>query len=96
MDWKAREAAKYAEIDKLIAAIPDDIKGSAFKAYRWAKNRLMRLEGEGHSIYIHRERDGMITCSFAKPEWPGDHSGRKQPTGALAIVGAVLEYENGF
>jgi hypothetical protein len=82
----------------------DEIKNSSLKAYRWAKNRLMRLEGTGHEIHIHKETDESnpdpgsprITCSFAKPSWSGDHCGRRQATGALAIITAVLEYEYGF
>lgn len=37
-----------------------------------------------------------VVCSFAKPEWSGDHSGRGMDHGAEAIVMAVCEYIAGL
>lgn len=91
-----------------FAAVPVDIKVNARRAIRWAKDFLMRREGEGHSFHLHhdetfdwstkpptRTKTGRIQCSFAKPEWAGDHCSRSMPTGAEAVVMAVCEYTNG-
>lgn len=81
----------------MFDSIPSNIKSNVFVAFKWAKNRLMRLEGEGHKIVLSRNKStNKICCSFAKPEWPGDHCGKEMETGALAIVISVCEYENGL
>ena len=82
-------------VQAAMAATPSDVAGNVYRALRWAKDRLTRLEGEGHYFQIVRERDGYV-CAFAKPEWPGDHCSRAMPTGALAVVRAVHEYEQGM
>lgn len=71
------------------------IKANSISAYHWAKDRLMRREGAGHSFHIIRD-DGGYRCAFAKPSWSGDHCSKIMETGALAIVRAIHEYENGM
>lgn len=88
-DIEAKIQADYAAVDEYVK---EDIGA----AYAWAKDRLMRHEGEGHAIYVtsHHSGDGVV-CSFAKPQWPGDHCSRVMEHGAEAIVMAVCEYLNG-
>lgn len=76
--------------------VPLEIKTNVFKAKRWAISRLTELEGKGHYICISKEspKSNKIVCSFAKPQWPGDHCGIPCDTGAEAIVKSVLEYEH--
>jgi hypothetical protein len=93
--WRERHAAQYAEVARAVEQVPPHITSNVLVAWRWAKDRLMRREGDGHCFHLHRKRSG-ISCSFAKPEWAGDHAGEVMPTGALAIVQAVLEYEHGL
>jgi hypothetical protein len=86
------EIATQAKYDK----VPEDVKKHVFTAWRWARDYLMRKEGEGHHFVLSREKDGSICCAFAKPEWSGDHCGEGMPTGAEAIVRAVCEYDSGY
>ncbi|AHC30579.1 hypothetical protein CC53_gp162 [Rhizobium phage vB_RleS_L338C] len=92
--------ARYAKLEDATVAmydtVPSEIKCNVFKAHRWAKDFLMRREGSGHHFCLHREKNGLISCSFAKPEWAGDHGGMEMPTGAEAIVRAVCEYVHGY
>lgn len=85
-------------VEREYALVSNAVKENVFAAKRWAQDRLMRLEGEGHHICISRasSQDNRIVCSFAKPSWPGDHCGTPQYTGAEAIVRAVIEYEHGW
>jgi hypothetical protein len=76
--------------------LPDDLKTSVLKAWRWANNRLLRLEGEGWITYLYRNKDGAIDFNFSKPDWSGEHNGEYYSTGAEAILMSVLEYESGF
>ena len=80
------------DIDK----VPIEIKSNVYRAYRWAKKTLTYAEGHGHHIVLSRKYNNhkLICCSFAKPEWPGDHSGSYQETAAMAIVISVIEYLN--
>lgn len=80
-----RIQAMYATIDQYIK---DDI----VEASAWARRTLTNHEGAGHDIYVSAGGDDMVVCSFAKPEWSGDHCGRPMDHGAEAIVIAVCEY----
>lgn len=86
---------KQLAID-MYNSIPEDIRESIYEASNWAKNYLTNLEGCGHEFYITANSDGTVSCSFAKPEWGGDHSGSGMDHGAQAMVMAVCEYVNGF
>jgi hypothetical protein len=77
-------------------AVPDEVKTHVLKALRWAKDHMMRKEGEGHLFSLYRKKDGSIGCAFMKPEWSADHCSDGMPTGAEAIVRAVCEYESGY
>jgi hypothetical protein len=87
------KSIKYAEA--IYQTLPDDIKGSAKKALRWAKNRLILLDGDGWCLYLYRNSKG-IKFSLSKPRWAADYCGEPRSTGAEAIIMTVLEYENGF
>jgi len=76
--------------------VPDYIKEDVVEAGIWARNYMMRKEGEGHQFFVTANKDGTVCCSFAKPEWAGDHSSRGMAHGAEAIVMAVCEYINGL
>lgn len=91
--WEERRQLIHAKCLEEMAKLPTSITEHVLVARRWAKDRLMRREGEGHYIAINRKKDGRFVCSFAKPSWPGDHCGEPMDTGAKAIVISVLEYE---
>ncbi len=76
-------------------AVPEHIRDDICEASAWAKDKLMRHEGEGHQFYITSHSDGGVVCSFAKVEWSGDHCSRSMEHGAEAMVMAVCEYLNG-
>ena len=93
---------KHPEIEKKILAaydeVPAYIKEDIEDAIVWAKDKLMRHEGEGHDIYVTAagtRAPNQVVCSFAKPQWPGDHCSRPMDHAAEAIVMAVCEYLNG-
>lgn len=92
-----RHAAIEERIQADYAKVPIEIRTNVYKAWRWARQRLMRHEGEGHLICLSRKnsQSRLIVCSFSKAWWPGDHSGRAMETGAEAIVISVCEYLNG-
>lgn len=82
-------------IQKRYASISDDIKDDIELAARWAKEVLRDHEGSGHLLFVSASGANRVCCSFAKPEWPGDHCGRGMDHGAEAIVMAVCEYLEG-
>ena len=65
------------------------------ESLRWAERRLTDHEGSGHNIELSATSTGLFQCSFAKPEWSGDHCGRPMPEAGASIVMAVCEYLNG-
>lgn len=84
--------------DKILTmynSIPEYIREDICEASKWAQDYMTKLEGEGHEFYITAKEDGTVCCSFAKPEWSGDHSSRGMEHGAQAMVMAVCEYVNG-
>lgn len=82
---KERALALYEDIDLYI-------KEDLVEAAIWARDTLMKHEGEGHHFELSANSEGLLCCSFAKPSWPGDHSGSYMPTAAEAIVMSVCEY----
>lgn len=90
---------KQDEIEKAIVAyydsIDDNIKENLVNAIAWATKTLESHEGKGHEFYIIGTENNLVVCSFAKPQWAGDHCGRPMEHGSLAIVMAVSEYLNG-
>ena len=79
-------------IQAMYARTPEFAKENIGEAYAWATKTLTEREGAGHSVYVTAHGEGMVSCSFAKPEWAGDHSGRGMEHAAEAIVMAVCEY----
>jgi hypothetical protein len=77
-------------------SIPEEIREDICEATIWAKDYMMRQEGEGHQFYVFGNSDGTTSCSFAKPSWGGDHHSRPMEHGAQSIVMAVCEYVNGM
>ena len=75
--------------------IDDHTKEDIEEAIIWAKERLKHYEGSGHQIFVTACGDDLVSCSFAKPEWPGDFCGSGMDHAAEAIVMAVCEYLNG-
>ena len=63
--------------------VPQYIKDDIGEAIAWAKNILTKEEGDGHMFYVYAEKN-RVACSFAKPEWSGDHCGRSMQHGAEA------------
>lgn len=80
---------RYAEVDSFT-------KDYIEEAIQWAITTLTEEEGGGHYILVTAEHGtGLVECSFAKPEWGGDHVGRGMEHAAEAIVMAVCEYMEG-
>jgi hypothetical protein len=92
-----REHANKKTLD-MYEAVPDYIKDDIGEAITWAKKTLTDHEGSGHQFYVHgsHKNPGLVVCSFAKPQWSGDHCSREMEHGAEAIVMAVCEYLNGM
>lgn len=85
-----RIQAKYNSVDRYI-------KEDVGEAIKWAKETLTKHEGDGHSFYISSRQfkdsgHWGVCCSFAKPEWGGDHCSRAMQEGSEAVVMAVCEY----
>ena len=75
---------------------PEHVKSDLVEAAIWARDTLRDKEGSGHNFQIHAEKNGMLTCSFAKAEWSADHCGDEMEEASSAIVLAVCEYLNGL
>lgn len=84
-----------AKANAAYEAVPDHFKEDVIDAAIWARETLTQHEGGGHHFEISAEKDGLLSVSFAKPRWAGDHSGEPMPTAAEAFVMAVCEYLNG-
>lgn len=80
---------------EMFDGIDDYTKDDLFEAITWAKETLRDLEGSGHHFNLSANKDGTMVCSFAKPEWAGDHSGSPMYSAGEAIVIAVCEYMSG-
>lgn len=80
----------------MFEALPPDIQDCDIgEAIDWARKTLTNHEGSGHSFYLHTDKPGLFCCSFAKPEWAGDHCSDHYDTANEAIVMAVCEYLSG-
>lgn len=73
-------------------ALPANVKEDVLEALLWARDTLRDREGSGHCFVITGDRDTMLSCSFAKPQWSGDHSGSAMDTDAQAVCTSVCEY----
>jgi len=91
VDFKQQREAR---IQSRYASVGYTIKDNIGEAYAWAVKELTNLEGSGHDLYVSARGTG-VCCSFAKPEWQGDHCGHAMDHGAEAIVMAVCEYLEG-
>ena len=80
---------------EMYNSVPECIREDIVEAGIWAREFMLRKEGEGHEFFVTANKDGTVCCSFAKPEWAGDHSSRGMEHGAQAIVMAVCEYVAG-
>lgn len=87
-----REIKAFSTYKSISEFIREDI----VEASAWARKTLTDFEGSGHEIFVTAAKDGLVQCSFAKPSWAGDHSGRPMEHGAQAIVMAVCEYLEGL
>jgi hypothetical protein len=76
--------------------VPDFIKENLVEACIWARNTLTDYEGLGHILEISANKDGLLCCSFAKLQWPGDHCGSYMETASQAVIISVCEYLNGM
>jgi len=81
-------------IQEMFANIHEEIREDITLAAVWARDTLAEREGRGHIIQVSDayQMEGFVVCSFAKPEWSGDHCGAPMPDGSQAIVRAVCEY----
>lgn len=74
--------------------LPEHIRSDMIEAAIWARDTLRDHEGAGHHFELTPDgvNEGTMSCSFAKPQWAGDHSGSYMPTAAEAIAISVCEY----
>lgn len=80
----------------MFQALPEYIRECDLgTAMDWARKTLTNHEGSGHDFYLHSDEPGLFCCSFAKPEWAGDHCGDQYQDAGQAIVMAVCEYLSG-
>lgn len=82
-------------IQKRCTELSSFTKDYIEEAIQWAITTLTEEEGSGHYIMVTAGDEGLVECSFAKPEWGGDHVGRGMEHAAEAIVMAVCEYMEG-
>lgn len=84
-------------LDPLIADVPEWIRHDLVEAANWARDTLTNLEGSGHHIVVTacQHNPGFVRCSFSKPAWASDFTGRPGEDAAEAIVLAVCEYIKG-
>ena len=56
-----------------------------------------RYSGDHHDWHVHvfADKEG-YACSISQYWWSADHCGASRPTGALAIVQAMLEIQAGY
>lgn len=87
-----QNAALENQIQAKYAEVPEYVREDICEATKWAIETLTDMEGSGHEIFVTACGDGFVCCSFAKPEWAGDHCGRGMEHGAQAIVMSVCEY----
>ena len=81
---------------KAFDELPQDLKESdLLYVLTWATNFLMQKEGAGHQFQLIATKDCRFQCSFAKPEWGGDHVSQPMDTAEEAVMMAVCEYLNG-
>jgi len=88
--------SRYKQAKEMYDGLPTHIKEDVVDAGLWARDTLMREEGEGHIINVTANDKRECSCSFAKPEWGGDHSGPYMELASEAIVMAVCTYLNGM
>lgn len=88
---KAIEAAIMKQYDSVDEEIVEDLN----KAMKWSKKQLKEKEGKGHIFQVFAVEEGMVACSFSKPEWSGEHCSRPMDLASEAVVMAVCEYLNG-
>jgi hypothetical protein len=84
----------YERAQIMFNELPEHLRTDLVEAAIWARDTLRDKEGAGHHFELSPDgvNGGTMSCSFAKPEWPGDHSGAYMPTAAEAITIAVCEY----
>lgn len=87
---KSTEARKNAQA--MYAAVNDYTKEDLALAIDWARNSLLKAEGEGHIFNVTANKEGKVQCCFSKPEWAGEHSSSYMESGSEAVVMAVCEY----
>ena len=75
---------------------------TSYKAAKaWALAELsqhpQRYSGDNHSwsVHVFADKEG-FACSISQCWWSADHCGAHRPTGALAIVQAMLEIQAGY
>jgi len=69
--------------------------GDLFGSLVWARDKLMRHEGEGHIFNILANDEHQVCCCFSKPEWNADHCGEYMDDGSEAVIMVVCEYLDG-
>jgi len=84
-----------ARANELFNEVDDFTKDDLISALDWARDTLTDHEGSGHQFAL-TAHDNQFVCSFAKPQWGGDHSTEARSTAPDAIVWAVCTYLAGM
>lgn len=105
---QCREQMKLSKLQRLqhtefdLKLTHPDVFVSYRAALAWAHQELTdnpaRYTGDpemGWCVSVYAEDPGYV-CSISQTWWAADHCGEVRPTGALAIVQAVLEMQSGY
>jgi hypothetical protein len=86
--------ALYQTAVERFNAVPEAIREDLVEALIWARDTLRDKEGAGHDFQLSPDgvNEGTMCCSFAKPEWPGDHCGPYRGQASHAVIMAVCTY----
>lgn len=86
---------KKQQLQETYSLVPDFVREDIVEACIWARKVLTEFEGSGHEFHLTYQNDSFY-CSFAKPEWSGDHCGTGMSSATEAIIMSVCEYLCGF
>lgn len=70
-------------------------KAWALQELHRAPSRYMGDPMYGWCVNVFEHKEG-YACSVSQAWWSADHCGGERPTGALAIVQAMLEMQSGY
>ena len=96
-----QRANRFSQSEFALQMSHPDVFISYRAAKSWALDELSmhprRYSGDNHawSVHVFGDKSG-YECSISQYWWSADHCGTQRPTGALAIVQAMLELQAGY